>query len=192
MAGEVRAKMVAGAMQLLARQGLQSTSFSEVLALTGAPRGSVYHHFPDGKEQLVTAAIDHASALALAYVERAAGGDAEQITRRFFAMWHGVLEHSRLTAGCAVLAVAVAADTDTLLEHAASIFRGWRARLTELLVDGGLAQADAVRFATTLIAAAEGAVVLSRAERSLEPLELVADELAAQVRRLARGSVAGD
>ena len=49
MAKEVRSRMVEGAVRLLARQGLQATSFSEVLELTGAPRGSVYHHFPGGK-----------------------------------------------------------------------------------------------------------------------------------------------
>ena len=50
--------MVAGAARLLASRGLQATSFSEVLELTASPRGSVYHHFPQGKEQLVKAALD--------------------------------------------------------------------------------------------------------------------------------------
>ena len=58
MAGEVRKGMVEGAMALLARRGLHATSFSEVLAATGAPRGSLYHHFPGGKDQLVAEAVD--------------------------------------------------------------------------------------------------------------------------------------
>ena len=58
--GEVRDHMVQGAMTSLARRGLQATSFSEVLAATGAPRGSLYHHFPGGKHQLVAAAVDRA------------------------------------------------------------------------------------------------------------------------------------
>ena len=59
-AGDVRERMVDGAMALLARRGLQATSFSEVLAATGAPRGSLYHHFPAGKDQLVAEAVDRA------------------------------------------------------------------------------------------------------------------------------------
>jgi AcrR family transcriptional regulator len=184
MAGDVRAKMIAGAMELLARQGLQATSFSEVLARTGAPRGSVYHHFPAGKDQLVTAALDRASALALAFLAREANADPVRLTQRFFAMWRGVLEQSQLNAGCAVLAVAVAADSEALLDHTAAIFRSWREHLAALLVRGGVPAAPAARFATTLIASAEGAVVLSRAERSLEPLDLVAAELVAQAHRL--------
>jgi hypothetical protein len=89
-----------------------------------------------------------------------------------------------LQAGCAVLAVTVAADSPELLERTASAFRTWRARLTELLTEGGLRPADAARFAATLIASSEGAVVLARAEQSLEPFDLVAAEMAARVRAL--------
>ena len=56
--GGVRDNMIAGAARLLAQRGLQATSFSTVLAETNAPRGSIYHHFPGGKEELVTAAIE--------------------------------------------------------------------------------------------------------------------------------------
>src|SRR5947207_821277 len=59
------------------------------------------------------------------------------------------------------------------------IFRAWRGRLADLFVAGGVERSAAVRLATTLVAASEGAVVVSRAERSLEAFELVAEELLA-------------
>jgi hypothetical protein len=86
---------------------------------------------------------------------------------------------SKLRAGCAVLAVTVATDSPDLLDHAASIFRAWRGRLTELYVNGGMDGAAAARLAVTIVAASEGAVVVSRAERSLEPFELVVEQLLA-------------
>lgn len=58
MARDVRARMVESAVELLARRGLLATSFSEVLERSGAPRGSVYHHFPGGKDELVGSALD--------------------------------------------------------------------------------------------------------------------------------------
>ena len=57
MAKDVRERMVAGASQLLATKGLQATSFGEVIELTDTPRGSIYHHFPGGKDELVLAAL---------------------------------------------------------------------------------------------------------------------------------------
>jgi hypothetical protein len=75
--------------------------------------------------------------------------------------------------------VTVATDSPDLREHAAAIFRAWRGRLAELYVEGGVEAERAKRLAATVIAATEGAVVVSRAERSLEPFELVAEELLA-------------
>jgi TetR/AcrR family transcriptional regulator, lmrAB and yxaGH operons repressor len=188
MARGVRDRMVASAVDLLARKGLQATSFSEVLERSGAPRGSVYHHFPDGKDELVEAALDVAGAHAIEWIDRKAGAPADEVAAWFLRVWREVLVRSNFEAGCAVLAVTVAADSPELLEHAAGVFRTWRRRLAELLEEGGLAQADAARMAATLIASAEGAVALSRAEQSLEPFDLVAEQLLDQVRRLQAGS----
>jgi AcrR family transcriptional regulator len=185
MAGDTRARMVAGAARLLAERGLQETSFSEVLDLTGAPRGSIYHHFPEGKDQLIASAIDLAGAHAIALIDRSAGTSAEEVTAHFLGMWREVLVRSHYTAGCSVLAVTIATDSSDLLDHAAKVFRGWRLRLAELLSAGGLTDADAARFAAVLIAGTEGAVVLSRAEQSMEPFELVADLLSSQALELA-------
>ncbi len=185
MAGEVKSKMVEGAVQLLARRGLQATSFSEVLALTGAPRGSVYHHFPEGKDQMVGSAVDMAGAFLIGALDRKAGAPAAEIAEHFLAIWRAVLTRSDCESGCAVLAVAVAADSAELLGHATAVFRSWRTRLSDLLQQGGMEAEAARRFATTLIASAEGAVVLSRAEKDIEPFETVAAQLLAQVRRSA-------
>jgi TetR/AcrR family transcriptional regulator, lmrAB and yxaGH operons repressor len=185
MAADTRGRMVAGAARLLAQRGLQETSFSEVLELTGAPRGSIYHHFPQGKHQLVAAAVDLAGANAMQAIERSAGQPAAEVTRHFLSLWREVLVRSNYTVGCSVLAVTIASDSSELLEHAAAVFRTWRTRLGELLRDGGLAPAEATRFAALLIASTEGAVVLSRAEQSMEPFDLVAEQLSSQVAALA-------
>ena len=184
---DARRKMIEGAARMLAQRGLQATSFSELLELTGAPRGSVYHHFPQGKDQLVGEAVDLAGGFLVAQLERHAGATAVAITGHFLAIWRAVLTQSRCESGCTVLAVAVATDSSALMNHAAEVFRLWRDRLGDLLAQGGLAKKDARRFAVVLIAAAEGAVVMSRAEQDIEPFETVARQLLDQARALAAG-----
>jgi TetR/AcrR family transcriptional regulator, lmrAB and yxaGH operons repressor len=186
MARGVREQMVSSAVHLLARRGLQATSFSEVLEHSGAPRGSVYHHFPGGKDQMIGSAIDAAGAVAIELLDRKAGAPAEKIASWFLHIWREVLIRGKFEAGCAVLAVAVAADSPTLLDQTARVFRTWRRRLAELLEQGGLGAKDAQRFAAVLVASSEGAVVLARAEQSLEPFDLVAEQLVDQVRALSR------
>ena len=177
MTRSARERMVESAVVLLAQRGFQGASFTEVLAHSKAPRGSIYHHFPDGKEQLIAAAIDYAGARAVLLLDALSGRRPVEVVDAFMAMWRAVLERSGFTAGCSVLAVTVSADSGVLLERAGEVFRSWQARLAELLRAGGLAAEDADGLATMMIAASEGAVVLARAQQSLAPLETVHRQL---------------
>ena len=103
--GVVRSRMVEGAVRLLATKGVEGTSFAEVLEATDSPRGSVYHHFPGGKPELLHAALDLASERGLAAMEATRGQPGTVVIERFLALWRGLLDYSRLTAGCAVVAV---------------------------------------------------------------------------------------
>jgi TetR/AcrR family transcriptional regulator, lmrAB and yxaGH operons repressor len=165
--------MVEGAVQLLATKGVEGTSFAEVLEATGSPRGSVYHHFPGGKPELLHAALDLASERALGAMEATRGQPAVKVIKRFFSLWRMLLDYSHVTAGCAVVAVTVAANDDDLLDHAGTIFRTWTDLLTELCTAGGMKMNSARQLATTVIAATEGAVAMCRAERSTQPFDEV-------------------
>jgi TetR/AcrR family transcriptional repressor of lmrAB and yxaGH operons len=180
--GDVRDRMVKGTVRLLAINGVEGTSFAEVLAAADAPRGSVYHHFPGGKSELLHAALDLASERGLAAMEASRGQPAAAVVERFLDLWSSLLDRSKLSAGCAVLAITVAANDAQLLDHAGAIFRTWTDRLTDLFMAGGTKKAAARQLAITVVAATEGAVAMSRAERTREPF----DQVAATLLELAR------
>jgi AcrR family transcriptional regulator len=163
--------MVEGTVRLLAIRGVEGTSFAEVLEATGSPRGSIYHHFPGGKPELMHAALDLASKRGLAAMESTRGQPSVVVIERFLGLWRSLLDRSRLTAGCAVVAVTVAADNEELLDHAGTIFQTWTELLTEICLAGGTDVDSARPLAVTVIAATEGAVALCRAQRSIEPFE---------------------
>jgi TetR/AcrR family transcriptional repressor of lmrAB and yxaGH operons len=175
--GDVRTKMVKGAVGLLATRGVEGTSFAEVLAATDSPRGSIYHHFPGGKSELLHAALDLVSTRALAVMEPMRGRSAVEVTEQFLGLWRQLLDGSELTGGCAVLAVTVAGSDVDLLDHTGAIFRDWTRHLGGLLVAGGMAEAPAQQLAMLIIAATEGAVAICRAERSRQPFDAVAEVL---------------
>jgi AcrR family transcriptional regulator len=174
---KTRDTMIDGARLLLAEKGLQDTSFSEVLARTGAPRGSIYHHFPHGKDQLIGLAVERAGESALDVMEGTAGRPAAEIVDTFLGLWRTLLDRAGFRMGCAVLAVTVATDDAALLDRTAAVFRAWRDQLTRLLEQGGMPAARAAGFAALLIAATEGAVAMARAERAMDPFDLVAEDL---------------
>ena len=179
VATDARRKMIESAVTLLAMRGLQGTAFSDVLERSGAPRGSIYHHFPGGKDQLVDAAITASGQRTVQILDAVEGASSIAITTYFLDLWRDVLVRSKFRAGCAVLAVTVATDSTELLDHAAAIFRAWQARLVELYVSAGVDPTTASSYAITLIAASEGAVALSRAQRDMAPFEEVAAHLLA-------------
>ncbi len=182
VADGVKQRMIREAAVALARKGLQRASFAEVLEASGAPRGSLYHHFPGGKAELVLDALAAASERVMQALDASAGRPAPEVAEKFFAIWRNVLALTDFGAGCAVAAVTVAAETPEQIDAAAAIFRAWRERLAAALAEGGVGAAQARRLAATLVSAAEGAVVLARAERSFEPFDLVAAELVATVK----------
>jgi TetR/AcrR family transcriptional regulator, lmrAB and yxaGH operons repressor len=169
--------MVQGAVRLLATNGVEGTSFADVLSLTDAPRGSVYHHFPGGKEELLHAALDLASEHAFQAMEITRGQAASDVIDRFLDLWRELLNRSKLRAGCAVVAVTVAGSDESLIDHAGSIFRKWTDHLADLFTAAGLEAEPARQLAVTVIAATEGAVALCRAERSMEPFERASEGL---------------
>jgi TetR/AcrR family transcriptional regulator, lmrAB and yxaGH operons repressor len=188
LAGDTKQRMIELTVALLARKGLQGTSFKEVLEASGTPRGSLYHHFPGGKEELVLAALAIAGDQALSVLSRQRGKPATEVARAFIGMWRTVLEKSNFAAGCSVVAVTVAAEEPALLEKVGEVFRNNRLSLAKLLADGGVPAKRAIALAVSLIAACEGAVVLCRAERSMEPFDLVAGEQLAVIKAAMKGS----
>ena len=178
---DVRTNMVKSAVALLATKGVEGTSFAEVLASSGAPRGSIYHHFPGGKSELLHAALDLVSTRGLDGMEATRGRPPVEVVETFLALWRHLLDATHLRAGCGVLAVTVADGEVELIEHAGAIFREWTSQLAELFVAGGISQLVGRTLATTVIAATEGAVVLCRAEQRREPFDLVAEVLVRMV-----------
>ena len=179
-----RDRMVLSAAELLREYGASATSIDRVLAHSGAPRGSVYHHFPGGRAQLIDEAVtlagDFVAGLIDAAMETAMEtDDPVQAVDAFVALWRGRLVESDFRAGCPVVAVAVETNDDApqLARSAAAAFARWQEALAALFLRHGLAEERSRRLAALVIAAVEGAVIMCRAERSTAPLEATATEI---------------
>lgn len=175
-----RQQIVAGAADMLRRRGLNATSIREVAKHAGTPLGSTYHYFPGGKDQLAAEAVRlSAEVVTKVLGKRLRQGPAEGV-RAFFELWREVVAGNDFQAGCPVVAVAVEeAGHPEALAASAEAFRAWSAQLADSLERHGVEASRAVRLATLVIAAAEGAVVICRAQRSIQPLDDVAAELTA-------------
>jgi AcrR family transcriptional regulator len=171
-----RARMVQSASTLIRERGVHGTGLREVVAHSGGPRGSLGRFFPGGKTQLVTEAIDVALLELFGDLEHAIG-DAEtfpEAIRVIVAPWRRLLVDHDFALGCPLAAtICDAADNDSLRTHVRESFAGWRSSVADAYSRFGAPQAEADVSATVLMAALEGALIVARAQRSIEPLDTV-------------------
>jgi TetR/AcrR family transcriptional regulator, lmrAB and yxaGH operons repressor len=166
---------------LLRRQGYAGSGLSQIVERSGAPRGSLYFHFPGGKEELARAAMQRSGEQlrqAIAATMDAPGGPAAAIGALLDALAAG-LEGSGYRDGCPIATVALetAAESEPLRETAAAIFDSWVGELARSLHESGTELAAAQRRALFVLSAIEGALLLSRARRDVTPLHAVREEL---------------
>ncbi len=171
-----RARMVQSAATLIRERGIHGTGLRKVVADSGGPRGSLGRFFPGGKTQLVSEAIDVALAELFGDLERTLG-DAEtfpEAIRVIVAPWRRLLVDHDFALGCPLAAtICDAGDNDSLRAHVSESFNGWRAQVADAYTRFGAPPAEAEAHATVLMAALEGALILARAQRKVEPLDTV-------------------
>lgn len=177
---DTRKKMLVSAAEVMRECGAAGVTIDAVLARSGAPRGSVYYHFPDGRNQILTEALRYAGDSITATIEDAVDHGARVLLREYVKYWERVLTDGDFNAGCPVVAAAIgsAADDEPELSSEAGIILGrWCTALTRAFVADGFDESDAASLAVMSIAALEGAIVLCRSTRCVVPLRQVGDQL---------------
>ncbi|GAA1231104.1 TetR/AcrR family transcriptional regulator [Pseudonocardia alaniniphila] len=176
--------MVAAARRLFRQRGYVATAFSDVLEASEAPRGSVYFHFPGGKEELgVEVALLHLAEL-IAEVNRAAlraRTPAELIEAFVDASRRGLVA-SDYREGCAVAPIIIETTPDSA-QLTAVTSRGVRdivATLAARLTEKGVPADAATPLAVATVAGTQGALIVARSLRDDSPFDAVRDALAAQ------------
>jgi AcrR family transcriptional regulator len=167
-----REKMIAATAYLLSSEGLEGTSFATVLTQSGAPRGSIYHHFPEGKDQLVLEAVGVVGDGVLARIRAMEAATPDEVVKSFTNPWRDLLMNSQCQAGCAVAAV-----VRNEREAAASIFASWAKELSARLTAAGMNSALADRSAQTVVAATEGALLVAQADGDIDAFDRVVEDL---------------
>jgi TetR/AcrR family transcriptional repressor of lmrAB and yxaGH operons len=177
--GGTRTKMLASAAEVMRERGASGVTIDAVLARSGAPRGSVYYHFPDGRTQILTEALRYSGDAITATIDGAAIHGSRQMLREFIELWEGLLTDGDFHAGCPVVAAAISSDeSDFQLTSEAGVILGrWCSALTRAFVNDGFDDEDAASLAVTSIAALEGAILLSRSTRCVRPLSQVGEQL---------------
>lgn len=181
-----REQIIATTCQLLELQGYHATGLNQIIKDSGSPKGSLYYHFPGGKEELAVEAISYVGAIVLSRIEfnLAQTEDAAESIRKFIRNIAFNVENAGYRVGGPITTIAMetASTNERLRLECLRIYESWQAAFEAKLRAGGMPEARAKRIAIFINAAIEGGAILCRTSRSREALELVADEIAAMIR----------
>jgi TetR/AcrR family transcriptional repressor of lmrAB and yxaGH operons len=173
-AADSKGKTLAAAAKLFRQQGYHGTALHDILATAGSPRGSLYFHFPGGKEQIGEAALALSAEATRQGIARAAEASesAEIFLVRMVRAMASDLERSDYREGCpiATTALETAAHSEVLGRATRNAFQKWELEIKRGLFRFGMAAGDADLAATLVLSQLEGALLLARTYRSLEPL----------------------
>ena len=173
---DAKDRMIAAARRLFREHGYLGTALSDVVTESAAPRGSMYFHFPGGKEELATEvtllhAGDH-----IANMNRAAAttSTAAQLIAAFIGRECDDLVASNYREGCAMAPIVIESTpaSDHLSDATRRAFQDLITTLAARLTEKGLPRDRAVQLATNVWSSLEGALILSRALRSPEPFDM--------------------
>jgi TetR/AcrR family transcriptional repressor of lmrAB and yxaGH operons len=173
-ASDSKGKTLAAAAKLFRQQGYHGTALHDILAAGGSPRGSLYFHFPNGKEQIGEAALTLAGEATRQAIARAAGASesAEIFLVRLVRGMAADLERSDYKEGCPIATTALETSAQSEVLGAASriAFEKWELEIKRGLERFGMASGDADLVATMVLSQLEGALLLARTYRSPEPI----------------------
>ena len=173
-------RMVLKTAELLQKQGYSGTGLKQIVEESGTPRGSLYFHFPGGKEELAVAALEYACDAQVKAIRRAFSqtSTAAEAMVTLVGMVRDHLVNSDFSEGCPIATVALEAATSEPLQRTCSkAFETWTVLFVERLVAEGYTPVQAgerVLIALTMI---EGGLLLGRAHRSTKPLDAVSSEI---------------
>ncbi|MFJ8210423.1 TetR/AcrR family transcriptional regulator [Streptomyces sp. NPDC096033] len=175
------ARLAESMLELIQRHGYSGTGLNTVVEHAGAPKGSLYFHFPQGKEALGAKAVELAAARFGSLVADSARGSATpgEVVRRVIDELAGMLDGSDFQLGCpvSVVTLEMGAQSERLRDACAQAFESWIEPVSDLISASGRPRPAARALATAVVSMVEGAVIVSRAQRSTEPLYCAAQAI---------------
>ena len=177
-----RQPIINAAVTLFRRQGYARTGLNDIVDASGAPKGSLYHYFPDGKSSIAVAAVEEAGRRVAATIAKLAEecGSTGGLLRAHARLLAGWMRGSGFRNGCPITTVLLelAPRERAVAEAGRKAYAARIALLRDRLVADGFARPRAEALAVLCTSALQGALIQARVERSGRPIEVTAAELA--------------
>lgn len=176
-----RQKIIESTKKLVEQQGARATTIDAVVQDSKAPRGSIYYYFKNGRTDMISDALGIADSDMIEMIHQSFDDqkNASTAVKNFFTNWGNYIQNNHFKNGCMATALAVEGDSieSELKESDSDVFNHWLSEISTSLQTYNLTNNRADSLASTILAAGEGAVILSRVAKNLTPFNQVSKEI---------------
>lgn len=176
-----REQIIETTSQLLEKQGYYATGLNQIVQESGAPKGSLYYYFPQGKEELTAEAIERSANTFTSIIETELARH-EDPAEALYHFLLGLAEHVQASechggAPIATVALETAGHSNRLTVACQAAYGKYQQAFAARFVLSGFTPERAEQLATLIVASIEGGIILSRTRRSAAPLQQIAVDL---------------
>jgi len=176
-----RDAIIQAAITLFRRQGYSGTGINEIVAVSGAPKGSLYYYFPHGKASIAEAAVRVAGQNVAETLNRLSTDhhSAGALVHAYGALLAGWMAQSKFTAGSPITTTLLEATPGdaAVTEAGREAYATWRAAISSRLTMRGVSEVRAESLAGLAVSALEGALVQARVMGAADIILSTAQEL---------------
>lgn len=173
-AAQHKEKIVRSAVRLFREKGYAGTGLAEILELSGAPKGSLYHYFPGGKDELTIAAVESAGEVVASTLKTLAAESQspQEFVQHYCHLLAGWMEASNYKAGCPIATVILETVPKSveLTQACQAVYESWTTIIASVYLNAGHSETESFKKAKQIMALIQGRLLLTRLYQSTELL----------------------
>lgn len=174
-----RDRMIKATALLLQTKGYVGTGLNDIVKESGAPKGSIYHHFPQGKEQLAIEAVNWTKENVTLFIKErlALYEDPSEAIKQFVINSADRFEGDSYLTGVPITALILetSSSSEGLRNACQAVFEAWIEVFAAKLLANGYKEEKAYSLGMTINVMIQGAFVTSLARKDAEALRAIAD-----------------
>ena len=177
--GDTRERLLTAAQRLFRKRGYHATGLNDILEAAQAPKGSLYHHFPGGKEAIGVSVVQKISNSLLSLLAQSRARSTEAILRQAGAQMLIGMEKTNYELCTLFASFAAERKTSPQLGLAVTLAYGeLTAAIEALLLRDGWTTRSAKDKALLVTALMEGGLLLSQAQSDSTAFKLALKQAA--------------
>ena len=178
---DTKAYIIETSTELFQQKGYKNVGLNEILKKCKISKGSLYHHFPNGKEELLITCLENLNESIINNIENVFRefSSTKEATKAEIERLIEDFEKEKIVKGYTFSSIVseMSSFSDSVREVCNRLYKGIQNIFLKKLIEDGLSHDEAYSISLIITTSIEGALMLCQTEKSSNPLKTIANTL---------------